>query len=218
MRALISLALLIILLSLAWDSLVLLPLKWLVVFFHESSHAFATVLTGGTVQSLQIVPELGGKVISRGGNRFIILSAGYLGSLMCGLVLFMFTVYTKKDQWLTAGLGVLMFMITLWFAESLFSQLFGILTGLFLCLAAYYLPAEVNDLICRIIALTNLLYVPMDIYDDTLVRRHLPSDAAMLAKEFGGSTVIWGTLWLVISILLIALCLWIAVRLEMKHK
>ncbi len=111
-----------------------------------------------------------------------------------------------------------MIMITLWFADSLFSQVFGALTGLSLCLAAYYLSPRVNDLICRLIALTNLLYVPMDIYDDTLARRHLPSDAAMLAREFGGSTVIWGALWLAISIFLIVLCLWLAVRLETNHK
>ena len=34
--------------------------------------------------------------------------------------------------------------------------------------------------------------MPMDIYDDTLARVHLPSGAAMLAKEFGGSTVFGG--------------------------
>jgi len=199
---------LIALISVAWNSPVLLPLKWLVIFFHESSHAFATVLTGGTVQSLQIVPEQGGQVISQGGNRFVILSAGYLGSLLCGLLLFMLTVFTEKDRWLTAGLGLLLLIITIWLADTLFSQLFGGLMGLSLCLAARYLPAWVNDLICRLVALTNLLYVPLDIYDDTLARSHLPSDAAMLAEEFGGNSVIWGALWLAISILLITLCLW----------
>ncbi|NOQ16787.1 MAG: M50 family peptidase [Methyloprofundus sp.] len=217
MRILLSLTVLIILISAAWNSPVLLPLKWLVVFFHEASHAVATVLTGGVVQSLLIVPEQGGQVISSGGNRFIILSAGYLGSLLCGLLLFLFTVYMKKDQWLSAGLGVLLLIITVSFAKTLFSQLFGGLTGVSLCLVAYYLPAWVNDLICRVIALTSLLYVPMDIYDDTLARHHLRSDAAMLAEEFGGHTVIWGALWLIISILLIVLCLWLAVRLEVNQ-
>ncbi len=190
----------------------------MVVFFHESSHAFATLLTGGTVQSLQIVPEQGGQVISLGGNRFVILSAGYLGSLLGGLLLFLLTVYTERDRWLTASLGLLLIIITLWFANTLFSYLFGGLTGMSLCLAARYLPHSVNDLICRLIALTNLLYVPMDIYDDTLARNHLPSDAAMLANEFGGSTSVWGALWLLISIFLIVLCLWLAVKLEINRK
>ena len=70
MRVLISLTTLIILISVAWNSPILLPLKWLVVFFYESSQAFATLLTGGTVQSLQIVPEQGGQVVSQGGNHF----------------------------------------------------------------------------------------------------------------------------------------------------
>jgi len=175
-KALLSLTALIILICISWHSPVLLPLKLMVVFFHESSHAFATLLTGGTVQSLQIVPEQGGQVISLGGNRFVILSAGYLGSLLGGLLLFLITVYTERDRWLTAGLGLLLIIITLLFADTLFSYLFGGLTGLSLCLAARYLAHSVNDLICRLIALTNLLYVPMDIYDDTLARNHLPSD------------------------------------------
>ncbi|NOQ14364.1 MAG: M50 family peptidase [Methyloprofundus sp.] len=191
MRTFLSFITLIILIALSWHSVLLLPLKLLVVFFHESSHAFATVLTGGTVHSLQIVPEQGGHVISSGGSRFIILSAGYLGSLICGLLLFLFSVYTDKDHYLTAGLGLLMFFVTLWYADSLFSQLFGGFTALFLGLSAYYLPAKANDFICRLIALSNLLYVPLDIYDDTLARSHLSSDAAMLADEFGGTTMMW---------------------------
>ena len=72
-----------------WSSPVLYPLKLLVVFFHESSHAIMTVLTGGEVKELMLSPEQGGHVMSKGGNRFLTLSAGYLGSLMWGIIIYL---------------------------------------------------------------------------------------------------------------------------------
>lgn len=215
MRALFLLLALITAIGYFWHSAVMLPLKWLVVFLHESSHAVATIITGGTVKSLVIVPEQGGQVISVGGNRFVILSAGYVGSLLCGLFLFLATVYTERDRLLTAALGVMVIVITISFAKTVFSLMFGIAAGGALCLSARYLPDIVNDLICRVIALSNILYVPLDIYDDTLARQHLRSDAAMLAEEFGGHTMIWGGLWLVICLVLIIVCFRLALRMEM---
>ena len=69
------------LIILAWEYPILYPLKLLVVFFHESSHALATLLTGGSVQELVINKDQGGHVISQGGNLFIVLSAGYIHTI-----------------------------------------------------------------------------------------------------------------------------------------
>ena len=77
---------------LLWNYPVLYPLKLLVVFFHESSHALMTVATGGSVETLVIDPMQGGHVISVGGDRFLTLSAGYLGSWVWGVVIYLFAV------------------------------------------------------------------------------------------------------------------------------
>ena len=65
-----------------WTSPWLAPLKILIVLFHELSHALMTIITGGEVVSLELSSNQGGMVLSRGGSRFLILSAGYLGSLL----------------------------------------------------------------------------------------------------------------------------------------
>ncbi|MEQ9673608.1 MAG: M50 family metallopeptidase, partial [Roseovarius indicus] len=67
------------LIALLWQTPVVMPLKLLVVFLHELSHAVATVLTGGSVVGMSLDPMQGGSVTARGGWRFVILSAGYLG-------------------------------------------------------------------------------------------------------------------------------------------
>jgi hypothetical protein len=58
-----------------------------------------------------------------------------------------------------------------------------------------------------VIGLTSLIYVPYDIFDDTIARSTLRSDAYMLAEAFGGTAMIWGAIWLVLSGIVIAWCL-----------
>jgi hypothetical protein len=61
--------------------------------------------------------------------------------------------------------------------------------------------------VLRIVGLASMFYVPNDIISDTITRSHLASDARILAEEFGGATILWGGLWLAISLAVIALTL-----------
>ena len=72
---------------------------------------------------------------------------------------------------------------------------------------ARFLSHSTNDLALRVIGLTSVIYVPFDIFDDTIARAGMPSDAYMLAAEFGGTTMLWGGLWLLLSFLVIAVSL-----------
>ena len=81
-----------------WDSVVVYPLKILVVFFHELSHGLVAMLTGGEIVRIEVVKEQGGLCVTRGGSRFLTLSAGYLGSLMWGGVIVMLAARTRHDR------------------------------------------------------------------------------------------------------------------------
>lgn len=202
-----QLILLVIAVGLLWMTPVLLPLRLLVVFFHEFSHAAATWLTGGYVISLTISPLEGGEVVSAGGNRFITLSAGYLGSLLCGVLLFLIALKTNADRIAMAALGVLTLVIMALYVRTPFALGFCLLTGASMLLSARYLSILINDLGLRIIGLSSMIYAPLDIVSDTISRAHLNSDARMLATEFGGTTVFWGGLWLLLSLFTIFMCL-----------
>lgn len=186
-----------------WNTAIMYPLKILVVFFHESSHAIATLLTGGTIKAFEVVPQAGGHVISLGGNRFITLSAGYLGSLLWGVAIFSLALSSDYDRWVMAVLGIILITITVILGSNSFVLLFGIIMGLLMLLSAKYLFLHANDFLLRIIGLTSMLYVPLDIYSDTIARSYLRSDAYMLAEEFGGTTMLWGGAWLLLSIVII---------------
>ncbi len=198
-----QLLLLLIVIFTFWQTALLVPLKILVVFFHEASHAIMTILTGGSVVSLSVSPDQGGLVLSRGGNRFLTLSAGYLGSLLIGVALLVGATRTKADKAIMTGLGVLMLVIAGLYVREVFALAFIVGTGVGMLLCARYLGHNVNDLALRVIGLTSMIYVPYDIFSDTIARSSLNSDARMLATEFGGTPQLWGGLWIAIGIFVI---------------
>lgn len=191
----------------AWEYPILYPLKLLVVFFHESSHALATILTGGTVKELVINSQQGGHVISYGGNEFIIISAGYIGSLLWGVAIYTASIKSRYDKIIMSVLGLSIIIITVVLSRSLFSWLFGLLSGGAMLLMAKFLADKYNDFALRLIGLTSMMYAPLDIYSDTISRSYLESDAYLLAEYSGGTTFMWGCIWILISAMVIFYCL-----------
>jgi len=179
------------------------PLRMLIVFLHEASHALAAILTGGEVLNLSLSPLEGGSVLSRGGNGFIIASAGYLGSLLLGSSLFLLALRTKADRLIVALLGASMVGLSLFYVRELFPLMFCLGGAVILLLSSKFLGETINDLILRIIGLTSMVYVPYDIFSDTLARPHLRSDARILAENYGGTTLMWGVIWLIASLVFI---------------
>jgi Peptidase M50B-like len=192
---------------LLWEYPVLYPLKLLVVFFHESSHALMTVFTGGEVVEMVINQQQGGHVLSRGGNRFLTLSAGYLGSLVWGAIIYLLAAKTKLDRVVMCLLGLTIIGIAVFFMSDLFALGFSLLTAIVMLALAFKAPIAVNDIVLQLIGLTSMCYAPLDIISDTIIRSNLRSDAYMLAEEFGGSTMLWGALWVLVSVVLVVISL-----------
>ncbi len=212
MKQLLILFSVIIAIFFLWSTPALYPLKLLIVFFHESSHALMTIATGGQVIELEIDRMQGGHVISAGGNRFITLTAGYLGSLIWGVVIYLLAVGSKYDKAIMFCLGIIIMAVTTLFVRDLFAFGFGGLTGLFMILMGVKAPMQINDIILRVIGVTSMSYVPLDVYSDTIARTSLRSDAFMLAEEFGGTTVLWGTIWLLVSVVILIATLKISLK------
>ncbi|WP_294220709.1 M50 family metallopeptidase [uncultured Shimia sp.] len=196
-----------LLITLLWNTDVLLPLRILTVFLHELSHAVAAIVTGGEVLGLSVSPNEGGLVTARGGNPFWITSAGYLGSLLIGAALFILALRTHWDRTIIAMFGLITLLVAAFYVRDLFALGFTLATGAAMLLASLYLSLEINDMILRTIGISSMIYAPLDIFDDTIRRAHLRSDARILAEHVGGSTLFWGGLWLVISMGVIVLTL-----------
>jgi hypothetical protein len=198
-----------IVLWLLWATPAVYPLRIFVVLLHELSHAIAGVATGGTIDRIVLHANEGGATYVRGGNAFIILSAGYLGSLIWGLALI--ETAGAKAKLARRTLYVLAFTVLLaaaLFVRNLFGFLFSAVFGAALLVAAQRLSPRGIAYVLLGIGLTSALYALLDIRSDILQRPHLPSDANMLETLTGVPTLVWGGLWGVVGIV----ACWIALR------
>jgi len=193
---------LLVVIGLFWNSIVLQPLRLLVVFFHELSHGLAALVSGGRIAAIELVQGEGGVCYTIGGSRFLILNAGYLGSLLWGGFLLMIATRTRWDRQACLGLGVLMGLVALLWVRPVvsFGFLFTALVAAALIFAGLKFHEDICDFILKLIGLVSIVYVPQDIFSDTLQRSHLPSDARMLAELTHIPTVIWGGMWVIISL------------------
>ncbi len=185
-----------------WDTPAVYPLKVFVVLLHEISHALMAVATGGTIERIVLDPNQGGACYCPGGNAFLTLSAGYLGSLAWGgLLISAGQMKRINTRWVTGVVGLLVVGLTLAYVRSVFGFWFGLAFGSALVLGAVRLSSAVNQGILLTLGLTSCLYAILDIKSDVIDRPELRSDAAMLGELTGIPTVMWGGLWIVVALI-----------------
>ncbi|WP_107845082.1 M50 family metallopeptidase [Litoreibacter ponti] len=182
-----------------WQTPVMVPLKIVVVLLHELSHGAAAILTGGTIEQISVSPQQGGFARTRGGSGFFISTAGYLGSLVLGVGLLIAALKSTADRVVMMAVGAIFVLVAALYMRDLFAFGFTAGMGAVLLASGFFLPHQFCDLGLRVIGLTSMIYVPYDIFDDTIRRASLRSDARILAEEVGGSTILWGVIWLLIS-------------------
>lgn len=187
-----------------WNTGVFYPIRMLAVFFHELWHMAVALLTGAEVREFVLVPQEGGHVKAVGGNLFLTALAGYLGSLISGVLILIVSDRTALDRWVAGFLGLLIVFIGFAFGDTLFTVLFCLAVGSSLLAMALFLPAEINDLVLRFLGLSVMLYAPYDVVMDVFLSNAYIGDAGLLAEEVGGSPRTWGLLWLLVSLIAIA--------------
>jgi hypothetical protein len=189
-----------------WETPVVYPLKIFVVLLHEWSHALAILATGGVVERIELDRFQGGATWGRGGNAFLALSAGYLGSLAWGAVLVSVARARRVRPDLANSLvGGAVMVLTLLYVRNPFGVLFGLVFGASLVVVSHHLPALWNRRLLLTIGLTSCIYAVLDIKSDILDRPELRSDARMLAELTGVPTLVWGFAWIAVALIVSAL-------------
>ncbi|OUM58977.1 hypothetical protein PIROE2DRAFT_47487, partial [Piromyces sp. E2] len=67
--------------SLSW---ILWPFKIMTVTLHELSHALMAICTKASVKRIVVNSNQGGQTVYAGGNPYLIIPAGYIGSTVFG--------------------------------------------------------------------------------------------------------------------------------------
>ncbi len=141
-----------------WDTSLVYPLKIFVVLLHEISHAIASVATGGGIEKITLDPRQGGACHCFGGNAFITLSAGYLGSLLWGGAMFSAARSDKvKTSWVNGFIGAMVVALTVFFVRGGFGMIFGIAFGLTMIFVSKQMGSAVNRGLLLTLGLTSAL-------------------------------------------------------------
>ncbi|WNG45715.1 M50 family metallopeptidase [Archangium minus] len=193
-----------------WDSPVLWPLKVLVVMVHESGHALATLLAGGSVDRITLAANDSGACLSRLPSSMMaqvaVYSAGYVGSALAGAFLLLATFRFRLRRLVLfvacVGLGV---MGVLYAGDSVTLAL-CLGTALVMGLAAKYLPDGGVDMLNLFLAAFTALYVAFDLRS---VLGHgatsSASDASLLANLTPVPSWAWAGIWSFVSLALLGL-------------
>jgi Peptidase M50B-like len=194
-----------------WNTWPLYPFKLLVVLMHESGHAAATLLVGGSVDAIRISPGQGGLTLSRFPpsvlREIVIASAGYVGSAVSGCVLLYVAARSRLGRWPLIALAGWCTLIALLYVRDAFTLLFVGGCALALGLLARFGAVWLRRAVLTFLAAFSCCYALYDIRDDLL---HLASwsggtDADALARATFIPAIVWGVAWAALSI---GLVLW----------
>ncbi len=174
----------------SFGNLVLYPVTLLVTFLHEFGHALGAILSGGSVERMQINADGSGYTVTRGGSQALVLMGGYLGSAILGNV--MFYIGAKHRSFTQATLITLACLMALagivWF-ETFSST--GLLFGFAMLLFFIARGTNWDQDVLMFLGLAAVLYIIQDF------RVGPKSDLIMYEKTVGVfSSQVWMYLWL----------------------
>lgn len=183
-----------------WNTYFIYPIKLIVVLLHEISHAFAALISGGKIIEMNIGLDLGGKCETEEGNTIFIASAGYLGSLLWGLLIFTSPNFKKNGFWILISLSVLILVTSISVPAGITFVILALILSLLLITSAFLLRIPIIKIVVRAFGLISCIYVMFDIKDDLLSRSSELSDASLISSLTNIPVIIIGLSWAFISI------------------
>lgn len=200
-----------------WDSPVLLPFKLLSVMGHETGHALASLLVGGSVEQVTLRLDESGQCLSRIPEGFfaraVVFSAGYVGSALIAVALLVLSFRFNARRPMLALACAWLVLMGLFYARDGFTLLFTVVMAAAFGAGARWLPDAAVGALNLFIASFTALYAVMDLKDDlwnSAVRSQ--SDAQLLANLTIVPAVLWAALWTLLSVALLLAGAWLALR------
>jgi len=179
--------------------LVLLPLQYLNTHIHEFSHAFVAILTGGQVDTIHVYSNGSGVTLIAGGSPLLTNSAGYLGATIIGGLIIVFS-RTEKGAGLTmrAIACLLLFSFVFWVR----GDIVGLVSGVAWIALLFALPAKIRGrnlvFLAQFIGMQQCLESLQALYVQFKVSAYpveIGSDAGNMAQFTGVPAMFWAVLW-----------------------
>lgn len=195
---------------------ILYPFRLFVTFVHEAGHSVMAVLTGGRVIGFEVFSNGTGVATTAGGNRLLILPAGYLGAALFGAALFYLTNIVPYPRKISLVLGTLLILVSLYLRATNIALVVGVVSGLALVFLGLRGGAAVNILVLNVLALMTGLNAVLDLL--FLVRNSdaglngIANDAAAFsALTLGIPAAVWALVWAVLAVVMLAAAAWFSI-------
>jgi hypothetical protein len=116
----------IILGRLPFGGLIFYPFIMFVTYLHEACHGLTAIITGGQIVNFQMSLDTSGVAYTAGGIRTFIISAGYLGSSICGSMLLIAAFKKGTEKLVLNSLAVFFLLFTFLFARNIVAFTMGL--------------------------------------------------------------------------------------------
>lgn len=201
------------------------PFRIFVTFIHEGGHAIAALLTGNSVQSLSVAMNGSGETYTTQGRWFsqmFVSSAGYIGAMTYGALLLVLIRRSVAARLVLVGSSVIVLALTIifgvikplsagvWLSLSglPFTLFAGVLLSAGLFAVARFASARVASFVVSLLAVQCVLNALLDLktvlFLSSPFAATVPTDALNMANATGIPAVIWATLWIALSVLILA--------------
>lgn len=199
-----------------WNTIIMKPLKIFAVFLHEIGHSIMAFVFGYGILEFKVnLNESGHTLVQSKGwiSSFMIANAGYLGTLLLGLLI-LYLKNTRVKRFILGSTAIVFLAITIRFSSFSFALLYAALFSIAVVIIYMAQNDKVEDWVIDIVGLSSIAYAIYDTFVDVILvsinrsfnllrgwRMTQPtSDAVQLANLTGIPAIIWGIIWLAISI------------------
>ncbi|MBZ0299122.1 MAG: M50 family metallopeptidase [Anaerolineae bacterium] len=194
----------------------LFPFRLFVTYVHEAGHSVMAAFSGGRVIEFTVFSNGTGIATTQGGNRFLILPAGYLGAAFFGAVLFYLANTVPFPRKISLVVGTLMIVITLFLRASGIALLVGALSGSVLVFVGIRGSILVNMLLLNLLAALTGLNAVFDliflVQNSYATLGQLRNDAAAFAELTPGiPAFIWALIWAILAVFMVGSAIWFSV-------
>lgn len=204
------------------------PFRIFVTFIHEGGHALAALLTGNTVDYLNVAPNASGETYTTYGgllSQVFISSAGYLGAMAFGALLLVLIRRTVAARIVLLASALFIFGLTMIFglfkplysfnglSGIPFTLLAGVVISVGLVLIARFASARVATFFVSFLAVQCVLNALFDLktvfFMASPFAPAVPTDAVNMARATGIPAILWAGVWISLALGI----LWFAMRL-----
>jgi len=203
-----------------YSDYLLYPLRLFVTFIHESGHAFAALISGGDVKSLQIHTDGSGVTMTSEPfwSIWLVLSGGYLGTTLFGASMLQVGRFShvrnvgKTTLYLIAGYLAL---VTLLWGHNPFTLVAGIVLSAGLFALARFSPPRVAEFLAAFLAVQCCLNALGDLrilLQITSSGQGPDNDALFMSQHYLLPPIFWALLWSAMALGMLTLSLWSYLR------